>query len=342
MADDVAGRPARTTIYDVARVAGVSPSTVSRALARPGRVSAATAQRVREAAAQIGYRRSTVAPALRDMPSKLLAMVIADIGNPVFIEMVRGAELEAERAGYTMMLFDTRESEQRERASTEMFLSAVDGLILTSPRLSDSSIVTLAKQRPVIVLNRMVRGVPSLLTDGARGVRRVAEHLGRLGHREITYLAGPDASWANGVRWRGLQEAGMELELKVRRIATGEPTIPGGQQASYAWLEHPTSAVVAYNDVLALGFIRGLRAHGLEVPDDVSVVGFDNSRMGAFNTPSLTSVASPLASQGSIAVRNLVAIADGAKFSTEPIYLPVKLIERESTAQRQRGRLSHL
>ncbi|MGC5615858.1 LacI family DNA-binding transcriptional regulator [Georgenia sp. Z1491] len=319
------------TIYDVAAAAGVSPSTVSRALARPGRVSAETAERVREVAAEIGYRRSAVAPALGVVPSKLLAMVVADIGNPLFVDVFRGAEVAAGRAGYTMLLFDAREAESRERAAAESFLDFVEGFILASPRMSDSALLRLAKQRPVVVLNRMVSGLPSVLTDGARGVRRVAEHLGSLGHREVAYIGGPEASWADGVRWRGLQEAGEELALRVRRIGPNEPTVVGGELVAARWSRSQVTAVVTFNDVMAIGFVRGLRAQGLEVPTDVSVVGFDNSRLGALATPAITSVASPLALQGRTAVGNLLAIVKGARPPRQPVLLPVKLVPREST-----------
>ncbi|MEE6282084.1 LacI family DNA-binding transcriptional regulator [Georgenia sunbinii] len=332
--------PRAVTIYDVALAAGVSPSTVSRALARPGRVSAATAAKVRAAAATLGYQRASTAPALATVPSRLIAMIVADIGNPVFVDIIRGAEEATDAAGYTMVLVDARESDVRERTAAEQFLPAVDGLILTSPRLADSGIRVLAKQRPVVVLNRVVRGLPSVLTDAARGVRRAAEHLGQLGHREVTYLSGPEASWTDGVRWRSLEEAGIELELRTRRVGPHEPTTAGGEQAARAWARNPTTGVVAFNDVMAIGFIRGLRALGVEVPRDVSVVGFDNSRTGALTRPALTSVASPLSLQGSTAVRNLMAIIGGAMSSQQPVVLPVKLVPRASTSRARTGRLT--
>lgn len=331
---------AAVTIYDVAAAAGVSPSTVSRALARPGRVSAATAAKVRAAAADLGYRRSPSAPAMAAVPSLLLAMIVADIGNPVFVDIIRGAEAACEEAGYTMVLVNAQEDPARERRAAEQFLGAVDGLILTSPRLSDSGIRVLAKQRPIIVLNRVVRGLPSVLTDASRGARRAVEHLGQLGHRKITYLSGPEASWTDGARWRSVEEAGIQMEIRTRRVSPHEPTPSGGERAARQWAQSPTSGVVAFNDIMAIGFIRGLRALGVEVPRDVSVVGFDNSRTGALTSPALTSVASPLSLQGSTAVRNLVAIIGGAQSSQEPVVLPVKLVPRASTSKASRGPLT--
>lgn len=320
------------TIYDVAEAAGVAPSTVSRALSRPGRVSARTAAKVRQVASDLGYQRSPTAPALTNIPSRLLVMSVADIGNPVFVEVTRGAEAAAEEAGYTLLLLDSRESSERERL-LEQFLPAVDGVVLTSPRLSDSAIRMIAKQRPVVVLNRVVRGLPSVLTDASRGARRAAEHLGSLGHEEVTYLAGPEESWTDGMRWRSLQEAGLELSLRATRVGPIMPTVRGGFEAAKHWARNPTTAVVAFNDVMAIGFIRGLASLGLRVPGDVSVLGFDNSQLGILTSPSLTSVSSPLHEQGVTAVRNLLAIVGGAKPTHKPILLPTKLVPRASTSK---------
>lgn len=327
------------TIYDVATAAGVAPSTVSRALARPGRVSAETAAKVRAAATALGYRRSSTAPAPASISSKLIAMIVADIGNPVFIDVVRGAESACEAAGYTMLLVNGQESATRERRAAAELLSVVDGLILTSPRLSDSGIRVLAKQRPVVILNRMVSGLPSVLTDASRGARRAVEHLGQLGHQKITYLSGPEASWTDGVRWRSVEECGLQLEMRTRRVGPNQPNPGGGERAALQWAQSPTSGVVAFNDLMAIGFIRGLRALGVTVPRDVSIVSFDNSQTGSLTTPALTSVASPLSLQGGTAVRNLVAIIGGARSSNEPVLLPVKLVARASTSRARRGRI---
>lgn len=325
--------PRPPTIYDVAEAAGVAPSTVSRALARPGRVSAHTADRVRRAAELLGYGRRAPSLGVEAFPTRLIAIIVADIANPVFHDVVRGAEAAAEEAGYTVILFDAQESDERERRAAEQFLQAVDGLMLASPRLSDAGIRSIAKRRPLITLNRQVRGLPSVLTDSARGTRRAAEHLGVLGHRTLTYIAGPESSWADGMRWRGVQEAGHQLDMGVRRIGSGVPTVAGGERSAELWRESPTTGVICYNDIMAIGFIRHVQAEGLEVPKDVSVIGFDNSRTGLLTQPSLTSVASPLHHQGEVAVKNLIAIIRGATSSEEPVLLPTKLVVRDSSGE---------
>ncbi len=324
-------RSSPPTIYDVAKAAGVAPSTVSRALSRPGRVSAATVEKVRAKAEEIGYWRVRHTPVLQEHTSRLVAMLVADSGNPVFTAVTRGAAEAAEEAGYTLITVDTAESDQRERTSAERLAPAVEGLILTSPRLSNSGIRSIAKHRPVVILNREVAGIPSVLTDGRTGAIEAAKYLAGLGHRSILYVSGPETSWANGVRWRGLEEAGATLGIRVRRTGPHEPTVLGGTRADRDWLENPTSAVVAFNDMVAIGLIRSLSAHGIDVPSEVSVVGFDNSVPGALTTPALTSIASPLREQGALGFNMLRQLLAKEPVRDKPVLLPLNTVVRDST-----------
>jgi len=334
----------RPTIYDVASRAGVAASTVSRAFARPGRVNADTAAKVFAAARELGYR-SKALPGLTGSHSRTLALVVTDITNPFYAEIIRGAHEAAADLGYSIRLSHTQEDPHIEREWIERELSSVEGVVLASSRMSDSTIRTLAKQKPFVVLNRRLPEVPSLLIDNARGMRRALEHLAELGHTSVTYLAGPEASWTDGVRWQALREAGHELDIKVRRVGPVQrPTIDAGFRIVGEVLRQtsgqPTTAVIAYNDVLAIGVVKGLRRRGVAVPDDVSVVGVDNVMLTEVVEPELTTVASPLRSQGQTAVRNLVAMIGGAVPKGEPLVLPVKLVVRRSTAQRSRKRTS--
>ena len=160
---------ARPTIYDVARAAGVATSTVSRALSQPGRVSFETAEHVRRVAEEVGYRSTRIQ---REAPRKtsLLAVVVADITNPVFFRMIRGAERTAAHAGYSTLIIETQESEPVEREALARVQPLVDGIVLTSSRLPDGTIREVAKQGPVVVLNRIVGQVPSVTGDNVRVV----------------------------------------------------------------------------------------------------------------------------------------------------------------------------
>ena len=327
------------TIYDVARAVGVAPSTVSRAFARPGRVNAETAARIRRAAAELGYRANSLARALPTGRTSMIALAISDITNPFYNEIIRGAQMAATEGGYTILLADTQESGAVEREALDRAMAMVDGIVLTTTRMSDSAIRVMAKQRPMIVLNRAVSDVPSVVTDNPRGMRRAVEHLAELGHERITYAAGPEASWTDGVRWRSLREAAMELELQVRRTAPGTSTLAGGAKAAAEFVRHPTTAVIAYNDRVAIGLMRELIAAGALIPRDVSVVGFDNIFGAELVTPALTTVAAPLRAMGLTAVRNLLAIIGGARpRATEPMTLPSRLVVRASTAPPRRAR----
>lgn len=338
----VSTRPGRSpTIYDVAAAAGVAASTVSRAFSRPGRVNSETAAHVRAVAERIGYRVNPVARALSTARTGMLAVVVADIANPFFAELIKGAGAEAARAGYTVLLIDTAESETRERDALARAMPAVEGLVLAGSRLPDPAIRTIAGQRPTVVLNRSVSGVPCLVTDNRGGVRSVLAHLAELGHERLTYLAGPEASWADGIRWRALRDLAGDFGIRATRRGPFPPTIGGGAQAADVLREQLGPAVVAYNDQVAIGLIARLGELGRAVPGQVSVVGFDNILPAALVSPGLTTVAAPLRRQGETAVANLVAIAGGARpRSGRPLVLPTRLVVRGSTA-RPAGRRRH-
>ena len=329
---------AAPTIFDVARIAGVATSTVSRALSNPGRVSFKTAEHVRKVAEEIGYRSAPLERALPVQRTMLLGMIVADINNPVFHGMIRGAERTAMHAGYTMLVVETQESVHTEKQALSRVLPAVDGAILTSSRMPDASIRDAAKHRPLVVLNRIVGQIPSVATDNTKAMKKASEHLAGAGVGEITYLAGPEASWSDGMRWRGLRAAGLELDLKVRRIGPNVPTMAGGGLAATKWLGNQTRGVIAYNDLLAIGFIQAVILAGCRVPEDVCVIGFDNILDSSLVEPRLTTIAAPLVSLGSAAVNRLLKRSwhEEAELA-EPVLLPTRLVVRDSTG-RQRNR----
>jgi LacI family transcriptional regulator len=330
----------RPTIYDVAREAGVAASTVSRAYARPGRVSAQTARVVFEAAERLGYRTDRLdgrGPA-GTLRTRAIGLVVADVTNPFYGEIIKGAYEAARADGYLLILSHTAESPEVERESIESELGAVDALVIASSRMSDAALRMIAKQKATVLLNRAIPEVCCLIPDNPRGVRRAAEHLGMLGHRSILYLAGPEESWSEGVRWRALREAGHGLELELRRLGPNPPTVAAGFDRARRVADGGATAVLAYNDQLAIGVIKGLRTLGLRVPGDVSVVGFDNIPFGELIDPPLTTVAAPLRHMGATGVRNCIAVLRGARPSAPPLVLPVRFVERRSTGPRGRGR----
>lgn len=339
------GEDRSPTIYDVARAAGVAPSTVSRAFSRPGRVKAETAARIHEIAAGLGYRVSPVERSLPTAGTGLLAVVVSDITNPFFFEIIRGIEEAATAAGLVMLLVDADESASGEREAIDRALPMVDAVVLANTRMSDTAIRMVAKQRPTVVMHRPMTDVPSLVIDEPRGMRRAVEHLAEMGHRAVTYVSGPEASWANGMRWRSVREAAYELELEAHRIGPCPPTLEGGRAAVARFATSPTTAVIAYNDLIAIGFMQALQQRGVRVPHDVSVVGNDNIFGSDFCQPTLTTVAAPRRALGAVATRMAIDAAQavprravrlpaGPREVLRPVMLPSNLVVRGSTGPR--------
>lgn len=320
------------TIYDVAKAAGVSPSTVSRAFSRPGRVSAQTAERIRAVAEELGYRSREVARTAPRTTTKVLGLAVADITNPFNFRVIRGCQAAAAEAGFVVTLSDSQESEALEREMLRRSLPLLDGLVIASSRLSDTELRTVAKTIPVVVLNRRVAGLHCIVPDMGAGVRKAAEHLVQLGHRSITYLAGPEASWADGIRWRAVRDSSRDVGFTEHRVGPFAPTLQGGRASAEVIAARKARAVICYNDLMAIGLMRGLQERGLRVPEDVSIVGFDNIFASALTSPSITTVAAPLTMLGDSAVRYIVGSLSGSKsIETIPLTVPVRLIIREST-----------
>ncbi|HSN43234.1 MAG TPA: LacI family DNA-binding transcriptional regulator, partial [Propionibacteriaceae bacterium] len=315
--------------------------TVSRTFARPGRVNAVTAARVRAVADELGYRANPIARALSTSKTRMVALMVSDVANPFYSELIHGAQLAAGEEGYLVLLADAQESSTLERTAIERLIPVVDGILIASPRMSDSGLRTIAKQIPLIVLNRELTDVPCVVTDNAAGMRAAVEHLHDLGHTSITYVAGPEASWADGARWRALRDVSAELGVHAHRIGPFPPTFQGGLDCEAELLAHPITAAICYNDLIAIGVMAALRRAGLRVPSDVSVIGFDDILTARLVSPPLTTVAAPMRYMGATSVRNLVALARGAHSRSGRAWvLPVRLKVRGSTAQRRRRRNS--
>jgi LacI family transcriptional regulator, repressor for deo operon, udp, cdd, tsx, nupC, and nupG len=326
--------PGGVTIYDVAQACGVSASTVSRAFSRPGLVNAQTADRVRQAAERLGYRATPVARPIRLQRTSLISVIVSDLANPYFGDLLHGAHHAAATADYCLIVSDVRESPSAERLAIERVIPLVDGLILATSRISDSAIRVAAKQLPTVVLNRVVSDVPSMITDNAGGVGLALEHLHGLGHRSVTYVSGPEASWANGMRWRGLRDRARHLGVQARATRPMPPTIAGGRIAAGRLTTRPTSAVITYNDLMAIGLMQGMAHAGIRVPEEISVVGFDNTLGSALVTPGLTTVAAPLRHLGSRAVQSILTQLQQGRHrpvDAAPVQVPAKLRVRGST-----------
>ena len=319
------------TIYDIAQLAGVDPSTVSRALSKPGRINAITAQKIQEAARSLNYRVNPAARALPTGRTRTIGLIVSDITNPVFFDIVRGAEQEAANQNYTLVLAESRESNDTELLTAHRLLPSVDGLILATSRLDSEQIQELADEKPVVVLNRVVEGVESVVADVDAGVGQAVEHLAGLGHRRVGYLPGPERSWVSGRRGEAIAQQCAQRDIEVTILPAARPMMEGGRQSVGDVLAAGVTALFTYNDLQAIGLLLELTATGTRVPDGLSIIGFDDIFGADFTTPPLTTVGAPHAETAASAARSILARLDGAEQPVTDAHLRTELVVRGST-----------
>lgn len=289
------------TIYDIAALAGVNPSTVSRALSKPGRVSAKTAKIIEDAAAQLNYQVNIFARALPTGRTQAVALIVSDITNPAYFDVIRGAETAASAQDYTLMLAESTESADLELKIARRMMASVDGLILASPRLSDEDIRSLAAQKPVAVLNREVDGVPCVIADAATAVAEAVNRLAVQGHMDLAFLSGPQRSWMSKRRWETIHDAASAAGLNVELILGDAPTLEGGRAAARDVMGNSATAIFCYNDLMAIGLMQQLQTAAVRIPEQRSIIGFDNIFGSDFTSPALSTIASPLRECGTAA-----------------------------------------
>lgn len=321
-------RGGATTIYDVAQLAGVNPSTVSRAFTKPGRVSAATEAKIRAAAAELKFRPNPLARALPSGKTLTIGLVVADITNPMVFGVIRGAERAASAAGYVLVVAESQESGEVEAAAIERLMPGVDGIVMATTRLSDDRINDIASRKPVVLINRDVRGVPGVLPDIGAGVDALVDHLAALGHRSVAFVAGPAQSWISDRRWEAIMTAAGRHEMAAVEIGPNLPTLEGGRAVMPRVLAARVSAVIGYNDLIAMGIMQAAAQAGVSIPDDLSVAGFDDIFGSDLITPALTTVRSQLALAGERAVQQLL----GQEGDAMGQLLHTELVLRASTA----------
>ncbi len=336
-----APRQRPTTLLDVARLAGVSTATVSRALEKPNAVAEATRVRVMEAVAACGYTANIVARNLRKMETRLITILVADITNPFFNEIIRGIERVARENGYSVLLADSENDPGQENAYGNLLAAKrTDGMILMNGRMPAGLILAdgAAADAPIVVACEYLPNLdlPTIQIDNIDAAKRATEHLLRLGHRRIGFVTGPVWNVLSRDRLYGYRDAILEggLQFDDSLVVTGNFSIQSGIAAMESLLKltpRPTG-IFASNDEMAIGAIRAARDAGLRVPQDVSIVGFDDIRFAAFVDPPLTTIRQPGQEIGRRAMAQLVKILAGERVAERRLILPTELVVRGSTA----------
>lgn len=312
-------------LTDVAKRAGVSLATASRAFGEPDRVAAATRDRVLAAAAALGY----AAPS--NVAGRTFGVIVPDISNAVFAALVKSMQSQAWHGRHRMLLSDTNEDASRERELLTM-ARGIDGVILCSPRLPAREIQDVIGGTPMVVINREVDATTCLLLEADQGLRQAVEHLAALGHQVIAYVNGPASSWANETRRRSVEQAAASCAVEVLAIGNQEATVHGGLAAAASVAATRATAVIAYNDLVALGLRSGLRHLNIDCPGDMSVIGIDDLDVAAASEPELTSVRVAIEHGGSLALELLIERISGRPSAPGVIRLDSQLIVRRSTA----------
>lgn len=319
------------TIRDVARESGVHISTVSRTFSAPHLVNASTRSRVLACAKELGYRPNRAARALITGRTFNLGLIVADIANPFFPLLIKAAESQARLRDHHVFVADSNEDPAVEEDLVRALAKQVDGLLLCSPRMSNALIAQLSREVPLVVVNRQIPGLPSVVMDVTAGARSAVEHLIGLGHRRIALLGGPRASWTSREMRRSVtatvaRSPGVQLEV----LAPNPPTEAGGAALAERVLRCGATAVLAHNDLMAIGLIEALHTSGVRVPQDVSVVGNDDIALSRLVHPKLTTVAAPTAAAGRAAVDMLLSHGDERR-TTAHLNLQTELVIRDST-----------
>ena len=335
------------TIRDVARRAGVSTATVSRVLAGIGNPKAETAQAVLSAVDLLDYRPSAVARSLRMRRTSTFGLIVTDIQNPFFPELVQAADNAAREVGYSILLGSAAYDEHRALHYLDLMVDRrVDGMIIASSQLSEASWRWLAAAPvPVVVVNAEPGDVAVniITSDNAGGARLAAEHLIGLGHRRIGYIRGLEGFTADAPRMRGFRAACQEAGIPAADLVEirGNGLFDGGERAMAELLaaRGDLTAVATHNDTTAIGAMRALRAHGRRVPEEVSVIGCDDIAAASWVVPSLTTVEQQKAELGRLAVGRLVRLLDDPERAMPPetVLLPMILRVRESTGPAPSG-----
>lgn len=295
---------------DIARSAGVSRSTISRAFTQPELLRPETVSRIRAIASQMGYTVNHAARGLSTGKFSNVAVVVPDIANPFFPPLVRKVQAAAAEAGYAVFLSDSDESEAREEALISRIRNQVDGLVVASPRMPDQALRRFVGMKPLVLINRDLAGVARVIVDVEGGMLEAIHHLKEFGHRRIAYVAGPKDSWSDQQRRRAVTEMGSRAGLAVSLIELGRPDHAAARGVVSRLHASGATAAIAFDDVVAQGLIAGLAARGLGVPRDLSIIGCDDI-LAATTQPPLTTISAGSAYAGEAAIRLLLRLLDG-------------------------------
>lgn len=328
-------------ISEIARRANVSTATVSRTLNQSGPVKAATARKVWRAVTELNYVPNSHARTLVSGRSRIIGVIVSDITNPFFPALLRSFEARASEKQYDLLVTSTDYETARMTACLRRMLERkVDGVAMMTSEMDLGLIKELSRRGVPIVFMDVGQVGPKMshvAIDYGNGVRQAVDHLAGLGHRRIAFISGPLDLHSARTRRNAFLEGlhAHELAPEKRLIREGTHTAEGGRDAMAALLrlsKRPT-AVIASNDWTAIGALNAIAAAGLRVPQDMSVVGFDDIPLASYTTPPLTSVRMSASDVGTVAFRALFGLISGERIEGDVYQIPTELIARGSSGR---------
>jgi LacI family transcriptional regulator len=336
------------TIYDVAKKANVSISTVSRVFNGNASVSKKTRKKVQKAIEELNYIPNALARGLVCQSSKTIGLVVSDLSNPFFTNVIDGIESILSEKGFSALLCDTHYSFEKEiRYISQMLEKRVDGIIIFDTNSRDVDLINRVKNIiPIVSVQSNFKGVDSINTTDDIGAYEAVDYLIKLGHKKIAFLVYDNARLAVMNRLKGYVSAHRANGIPINRSYIINPTddsssknatIGGYCMANELFDRHPeVTAIFAYNDAIAVGACLAANERGLKIPDDINIVGFDDIEMASLINPKLTTVAQPLFDMGKNAAELILKkLREGKESTTQIILLPTSLVIRESTKQLQ-------
>lgn len=334
-------RPAAPTILDVARRAGVSKSLVSLVMRGSPNVSDEKRTAVLRAAEALGYRPNAAARSLASRRSHVIGVMLSDVLNPFFTELIGGIEEAAIAAEYRALFNTGSRNPELEAVAIDTFLELrTDGLILAGPVLDEDVIAEAAREVPVVVMTRQIEvpGVDSVSNDDYRGAGMVVDHLVELRHRHIAHIDGGSGAGARRRRQGFLRRMRKHGLAETARVVAGTYTEEGGAKGVLELLASgpPPTAIFASNDLAAVGALHALEDQGLAVPEDVSLVGYDNTTLAQLGHIALTTIHQPRREMGFQAVQLLIERLDGGRSEPRHILIEPSLMARRTTAPPRR------
>lgn len=320
------------TIRDVAKLAGVSVATVSRVLNNQGYVHEDTRKRVERAIEQLNYKPNAVARSLYKKTSKSIGLIIPDITNPFFPQLVRAVEETMNEAGYTVLLFNSDEELERELNIIDLMVTKyVDGIIIVSNTIKYEHLKDLSI--PIVALDRIVNeAIPSVSVDNYEGAREAVRLLIRKGCRKIAHLRGPENIFTAEERLRGYIDE-MESQGLSHFVYSGNYELKTSMLETMKLIsENPgIDGIFAGNDVMAVGAVKAITRLGIKIPDQLKIIGFDGIELGTAITPELTTMQQPIIQLGKKSSELLLDYIEGNQIGKRHYVFPAKLIERDST-----------